>query len=122
MSLKDVLGSEPKWEQVQTGGDGEQAERIEPAVGDVLIGTLTGAFPVTSKFPDPKNPGQKKINTLYKITGIDGKDVVFFGKGNLSYQLKSVADGTLVRLERLPDEESKDGWTVQNWAVFTAAS
>lgn len=122
MTLQDVLGKEPQWQQVATGG-GEDNEfvRLDPQVGDTVVGTYMGDKEFLSKFPNPKTGAKDKINHLLLFKLLDGSDASFFAKGNLWYQMQNVAAGTLVKLERFPDEESKAGFTVQSWAVFTAS-
>src|ERR1700746_1775121 len=124
MSLNDVLnGQEPQWNQVQTGSaEGEGPERLDPKVGDQIVGTYMGDKEFLSKFPNPKTGAKDKINHLLLFKLLDGTDASFFAKGNLWYQMQNVSAGTLVKLERFPDEESKAGFTVQSWAVFTASS
>lgn len=123
MSLKDVLGTEPTWSQVDTGsGDSEGgSDMLAPEVGDTVIGTYMGHSSHLSKFPNPKTGQKDKYNELLKFKLVDGGDAVLWAKGNLWYQMKNVAEGTLVKLERLPDEESKQGFTVQTYVVFTAS-
>lgn len=124
MSLQDVLdGKDPQWQQVQPEPqeEGEGPERLDPQVGDQIVGTYMGDKEFVSKFPNPKTGLKDKINHLLLFKLLDGRDASFFAKGNLWYQLKNVAAGTLVKLERFPDEETKDGYKVQTWAVFTAS-
>lgn len=123
MTLQDVLGgAEPQWQQVQTPQeDGEGPERLDPQVGDTVVGTYMGDKEFLSKYPNPKTGAKDKINHLLTFKLLDGRDASFFAKGNLWYQMQNVAPGTLVKLERFPDEESKQGYTVQTWAVFTAS-
>lgn len=119
--LTDILGAEPTWNQVETGGDSEDFVRLDPQVGDTVVGTYMGDKEFVSKFPNPKTGMKDKVNHLLLIKLIDGKDASFFAKGNLWYQMQNVASGTLVKLERFPDEETKDGFKTQTWAVFTAS-
>lgn len=124
MTLQDVLGgAEPNWNQVQTAPaeDGEGLDRLDPQVGDTVVGTYMGDKEFVSKFPNPKTGVKDKINHLLLFKMLDGRDASFFAKGNLWYQMQNVSAGTLVKLERFPDEESKQGYTVQTWAVFTAS-
>lgn len=119
MGLQDIIGGEPQWEQVQAPAAGEN-DMLKPEVGDTVVGTYMGFSEHQSNFPGPD--GTRPMNKLFKITQLDGSDAVLWNKGNLWYQLQAVSEGTLVKLERFPDEKSKKGFTVQNWAVFTASS
>ena len=123
MTLNDVLGGkDPQWAPVATPQeDGEGPERLDPEVGDTVVGTYMGDKEFLSKFPNPKTGMKDKINHLLRFKLIDGTDATFFAKGNLWYQMQNVAEGTLVKLERIPDEETKDGYKVQTWLVFTAS-
>lgn len=121
MALKDIIGQdEPQWEQVAPASTEGGSEMLKPEVGDEIVGTFMGYTEHQSNFPGPD--GQRPMNKLFKIKQLDGADVVLWNKGNLWYQLQSVPSGTLVKLERFPDEKSKKGFTVQNWGVFTAAT
>lgn len=119
MGLKDIIGQEPQWQQVETPAQGEN-DMLKPEVGDQIVGTYMGYTEHQSNFPGAD--GVRPMNKLFKLKGLDGADLVLWNKGNLWYQLQAVGEGTLVKLERFPDEKSKKGFTVQNWAVFTAAS
>lgn len=123
MSLNDVLGgAEPQWAPIQTEqAEGEGPERLDPQVGDTVVGTYMGDTEFLSKFPNPKTGLKDKINHLLRFKLLDGNDATFFAKGNLWYQLQNVPEGTLVKLERFPDEQTKQGYTVQTWAVFVAS-
>lgn len=126
MSLQDVLnGQEPQWAPVASGGseDGEYtSEMLKPEVGDTVVGTYMGATSHLSKFPNPKTGQKDKYNQLIKIKRLDGSDAVLWAKGNLWFQMQNVPEGTLVKLERIPDEETKQGFTVQTWLVFQASN
>jgi hypothetical protein len=122
MGLSDILGQEPTWNQVQTGSDSDGAsDMLTPDVGDTVIGTYMGSSEHLSKFPNSKTGKMDKYNQLLKFKLVDGSDAVLWAKGNLWYQMKDVEEGTLVKLERLPDEKSKQGFTVSTWVVFTAS-
>ena len=119
MTLQDVLGGqEPQWQAVEAGGSADN-DMLKPEVGDTVVGTYMGYTEHKSNFPGPD--GSAKFNKLLKIKRLDGTDAVLWNKGNLWYQMQNVAEGTLVKLERFPDEKSKQGFTVQNWGVFTAS-
>lgn len=122
MTLKDILGKEPTWNQVETSSEDGGSDMLKPEVGDTVVGTYMGFTEHLSNFPNPKTGKKDKYNQLLKIKQVDGQDAVLWAKGNLWYQMKNVAEGTLVKIERLPDEKSKDGFTVTTWVVFTAAA
>lgn len=122
MSLKDVLGAEPTWTAVDTTtDDGEGPERLNLAIGDMLVGTYMGDKEFISKYRNAKTGQFDKINHLLLFRMLDGTDASFFAKGNLWYQMQNVSAGTLVKIERLPDETMKDGNPVTTWLVFTAS-
>lgn len=126
MSLNDVLGNEPSWaplEKPAASEDGEYtSEMLKPEVGEQVVGTYMGDSEFLSKFPNPKTGRKDKYNHLLKIKRLDGTDAVMWAKGNLWFQMQNVSEGTVIKLERLPDEETRDGYTVQTWLVFTASS
>ncbi len=129
MSLKDIIGTEePQWAPVATGSeDGEYtSEMIEvnAKVDDVrtyVVGTYMGHSEHLSKFPNPKTGQKDKVNQLLKFKRLDGTDAVMWAKGNLWSQMRNVPEGTLVKIDRLPNEETKDGYNVSTWIVFQAS-
>lgn len=127
MGLQDVLnGAEPNWNQVETtneGGDSDMIE-VDGKVDDprtYVTGTYMGHTSHLSKFPNPKTGQKDKYTQLLKFKRLDGTDAVMWAKGNLWYQMKDVPEGTLVKVERLPNETTKDGYNVTSWVVFTAS-
>lgn len=130
MSLQDVLnGNEPNWTALPTGAseDGEYSSEMIEVNGPVddprtyVVGTYMGSTEHLSKFPNPKTGQKDKYNRLLKFKRLDGTDAVMWAKGNLWSQMKNVAEGTLVKIDRLPNEETKDGYTVTTWIVFQAS-
>lgn len=112
-SLEDVLGN-TEWKQVNPGGDGG-GDAVDLNIGESLVGTFNGSSEHPSKF----NP--EKPSVLLKLTRPDGSKAVLWAKGNLGYQMAEVKPGQLVKIERLPDETTKKGFTVKTFVVFTAA-
>lgn len=111
-TLSDIASG--AWKPV-TGGE---SNTIKAEVGDVIIGTFVKAFPVKSNFSSEPGTGYELSNVKVNDQFEAMPSAALFKRGNLGYYMSAVQPGDEVRIERLPDDELKNGFMSTSWSVM----